>query len=127
MSSPPSERRKRRQAQRRQKRTVLQNDLVLRGWVPVKYGSCFGIYSHQHNQLVLRRWYIGMTGMSPAPTATSITTSPVKTNPRGGAWRYQCSVPWPLPFEPDAEITWNELQSNWMYALRAAAIERGWL
>ena len=51
-----NERRKRRQTQRRLKRDVMQNHMVLRGWSPVKCGGHYGLVHVDDQRLVVRRW-----------------------------------------------------------------------
>lgn len=108
-----TKRSKRRQQQRRLKRDVLQNTMLLRGWMPTVINAQYGIYNASAGRLVLRKW--GQT-----PTASD------PLGQRGiAAWQYQC-IESTLPFN-GKEVPWNEIQLRWIFALRAAAIQKGWM
>lgn len=109
-------RKKRRQEGRRLKRNAMQSMMVLKGWVPVQINAQYGIYHAADNKLVLRRWYVGsITGVSPA--------APYPLPP--GRWVFQC-IQLSSPFE-GREVRWHDIQLRWVYAMRSAAIQMGWL
>lgn len=105
-------RRARKQAQRRLKRTVLQNHMVLRGWVPVVDGGWYGIAHFDTGVLVIRR--------RPEPTYLA------RQSKKHTRWVYT-STHLGVTLQHLRECSWQEMQGQWIRGLRAVAIERGWL
>lgn len=100
-ATKPKSRRRRKQEQRRIMRTAMQNDLVLRGWVPVRDGGTYGLAHASDFRAVLRRFECGV-------------------------WCYKAlNVGGPRILSLACD--WSEMQAQWMRGLRAVVIQRGWL
>lgn len=125
-STNSTSRTKRRREHRRLKRNAMQSMMVLRGWVPVQLNAQFGIWHHDTNRLVLRKWYVPDQPPQPVPLpwpTSRLARAPLP--PGQGAWRYQC-ISLSAPFN-GKEIAWNDIRLRWVHALRNAAIQMGWM
>lgn len=128
MTSGPTHqktRKKRRQAARRLKRNAMQNLLVLKGWVPVQLNAQYGIWHHDTNRIVMRKWEAEKL---PPPSAFPYPMPhlhPTRYSMPKGRWKFEC-IQLSTPFN-GAQVDWNDIQLRWVHALRNAAIMTGWL
>jgi hypothetical protein len=117
-------RRKARQAQRRAKRDVMQNTMVLHGWVPVQLNTQYGIYNADSKRLVLRKWVTKAMSAFPYPAHPRRYFAPKSS---AGTWVYECTTLWSVTPFNGTEVTWGALQAAWVRALRSRAMQEGWL
>jgi hypothetical protein len=114
-----STRKKARQARRRDKRTVAQNDLVLRGWVPMKHIA--------HTPLA--RMVTTDYGLMHLGDDRFVVRQPNTDERRAYGdprYAYRCRN---IGTQRGmlVECAWNDLQAQWLWALRGALLNQGWL